>query len=157
VLNPFNSLVQLEYENGIPRNPFINAGALLVVDVLLDHLADTSAEMLAFVRELRCSDVHYDSRLTESEKLTGYTNAALLNFMKGQANIRHEVNQVLNAIMLDKIAMPGTSGGGGGVVAVIPGKLSIAVWGPELNDNGNAVLGIKALQLLTTKTRLSIF
>ncbi|RBH43598.1 glutaminase, partial [Pseudomonas sp. MWU13-2860] len=23
--NPFNSLVQLEYEDGVPRNPFINA------------------------------------------------------------------------------------------------------------------------------------
>jgi glutaminase len=212
--NPFNSLVQLEYENGIPRNPFINAGALLVVDVLLDHLADANAEMLALVRELRCSDVHYDSRVAESEKLTGYTNAALVNFMKGQGNIRHEVDQVLdayfhqcsiamtcaglarsflflanagvvpgsgtriltasqtkrmNAIMLTcgfydesgefayKVGMPGKSGVGGGVVAVIPGKLAIAVWGPELNENGNSVLGIKALELFTTKTGLSIF
>jgi hypothetical protein len=32
---PFNSLVQLEYEHGIPRNPFINAGALVVTDRLL--------------------------------------------------------------------------------------------------------------------------
>ena len=30
--NPFNSLVQLEYEKGIPRNPFLNAGALILID-----------------------------------------------------------------------------------------------------------------------------
>ena len=35
--NPFNSLVQLEYEQGIPRNPFINAGAIVVTDALLSH------------------------------------------------------------------------------------------------------------------------
>lgn len=212
--NPFNSLVQLEYENGIPRNPFINAGALLVIDVLLDHLTDINADMLAFVRELRCSDIHYDKTVANSEKLTGYNNAALVNFMKGQGNIFHGIDQVLdayfhqcsiamtcaglarsmlflanggvvpgsgkriltvsqtkqiNAIMLTcgfydesgkfayRVGMPGKSGVGGGIVAVIPGKLSIAVWSPELNKNGNSVLGIKALELFTTKTGLSIF
>jgi len=35
--NPFNSLVQLEYENGKPRNPFINAGAIVVTDSLYSH------------------------------------------------------------------------------------------------------------------------
>jgi glutaminase len=212
--NPFNSLVQLEYENGIPRNPFINAGALLVVDVLLDHLVDANADMLAFVRQLRCSDIDYDEEVAESEKLTGYNNAALVNYMKGRGNINHAVDQVLdaychqcaitmtcaglarsfvflanagvvpctgrriltasqtkrmNAIMLTcgfydesgefayKVGMPGKSGVGGGIAAVIPGKLSIAVWSPELNEQGNSVLGIKALELFTTKTGLSIF
>ena len=35
--NAFNSIVQLEQECGIPRNPFINAGALVVTDALLDN------------------------------------------------------------------------------------------------------------------------
>jgi glutaminase len=46
---------------------------------------------------------------------------------------------------------------GGGIVAVIPGKLSIAVWSPGLNPHGNSLLGIKVLELFTTKTGLSIF
>ena len=41
--NAFNSLVQLEYENGIPRNPFINAGALVIADLMLSHFEDPKA------------------------------------------------------------------------------------------------------------------
>ena len=58
--NPFNSLLQLEHENGIPRNPFINAGALVVIDVLLDVLKSPNDEMLSFVRKLRCQDIDYN-------------------------------------------------------------------------------------------------
>jgi len=82
--DPFNSLVQLEYESGIPRNPFINAGAIVVADSLI-------------------------------------------------------------------------SGVGGGIVAVVPGKLAIAVYSPELNKQGNSLIGTQALELFTTKTGLSIF
>ncbi len=71
--NPFNSLVQLEHENGIPRNPFINAGAILIVDALLH------------------------------------------------------------------------------------GVMGISVYAPELNEHGNSLIGTKALELFTTKTKLSIF
>jgi glutaminase len=48
----FNSIVQLEYENGIPRNPFINAGALVIADILLSHLKKPKEELLGFVRNL---------------------------------------------------------------------------------------------------------
>lgn len=54
--NPFNSLVQLEYEKGIPRNPFINAGALVVTDRLLDIYPDPKNAILGFVRELCGND-----------------------------------------------------------------------------------------------------
>jgi glutaminase len=212
--NPFNSLVQLEYENGIPRNPFINAGALVVIDVLLDLLVSPNEEMMSFVGKLRCNEVFYNEEVAASERVTGFNNVALVNFMKGRGNIRHEVDQVLNvyfhqcsiemtcaglarsflylanggvvpdtgeriltasetkrinAIMLTcgfydeagqfayRVGLPGKSGVGGGIVAVIPGELAIAVWSPELNDRGNSLAGVKALELFTTKTGTSIF
>lgn len=212
--NPFNSLVQLEHERGIPRNPFINAGALVIADILLDHLDRPNEEMLAFVRKLRCEDVRYDEAVVESEKACGFVNRALANFMKAHGNIHHDVEAVLdayyhqcaidmschglatsflflanggivpgagtriltasqakriNAIMLTcgfydeagafayHVGLPGKSGVGGGIVAVIPGVLAIAVWSPELNRYGNSVLGIKVLELFTTRTGQSVF
>ena len=56
-----------------------------------------------------------------------------------------------------RVGMSGKSGVGGGIVAVIPGKLAIAIWSPELNSFGNSLRGIKALELFTTKTGISIF
>lgn len=212
--NPFNSLVQLEYEHGVPRNPFINAGALVVTDLLLDVLHSPHADLMAFVRTLRCDDVRYDDAVVASERAAGFTNVALVNFMKGQGNIRHDVDEVLdlyfhqcaiemtcaglaraflflanggvvpssgervltasqakriNALMLTcgfydesgqfayRVGMPGKSGVGGGIVAVIPNQLAIAVWSPELNKRGNSLAGIKALELFTSKTGTSIF
>ncbi len=73
---PFNSLVQLEYDQGIPRNPFINAGALVICDVLVEHLENPKEEFLNFVRSLSGnSALEYCSRIAESEKSTGYRNA----------------------------------------------------------------------------------
>ncbi|MFT4861530.1 MAG: glutaminase [Pseudohongiellaceae bacterium] len=212
--SPFNSLVQLEYEKGIPRNPFINAGALVVTDILLDHLDSPNEEMLGFVEKLQCSDAKFNKVVVQSEKDHGFSNAALVNFMKAYGNINHEVDEVLdayyhqcsiemsctqlarsflflanagvvpatgerilsvsaakkiNAIMLTcgfydqagafayLVGLPGKSGVGGGIVAVIPGELSIAVWSPELNQQGNSILGIKVLELFTTRTGMSIF
>lgn len=213
--NPFNSLVQLEYEQGKPRNPFINAGALVVTDVLISRLDNPKAQILEFVRKLSCiDDIYYDYDIARSERESGYTNAALVNFLKSHKNINNHVESVLdiyfhqcairmscrelarsflflanhgvipstgerilsisqakrlNAIMLTcgfydqagefafRVGMPGKSGVGGGIVAVIPGELAIAVWSPELNQQGNSLAGIKTLELFTTKTGRSIF
>ncbi len=213
--NPFNSLVQLEYERGIPRNPLINAGALVITDVLLEHYASPKAAILDFIHTLTGqSDIQYDEEVARSEQETGYTNAALANFMKGHGNIRHPVEAVLdvyfhqcsiamscrelarafllfanhgavpatgqriltrsqakrlNAIMLTcgfydeagefafAVGLPGKSGVGGGIVAIIPGELAIAVWSPELNEHGNSAVGIKVLEMFTTLTGMSIF
>ena len=54
--SPFNSLVQLEYEKGIPRNPFINAGALVITDKLLQKVPDLNNRLLEFVRSLAGSN-----------------------------------------------------------------------------------------------------
>lgn len=56
-----------------------------------------------------------------------------------------------------KVGLPGKSGVGGGIVAVHPNKYSVAAWSPLLNEKGNSVMGMKALELLTTKTGLSVF
>lgn len=213
--NPFNSLVQLEYEHGIPRNPFINAGALVMTDVLLEHLPDAKSAVLDFARQLSGSpDLQYDAAVAASERATGFTNIALANFLKAHGNLRHPVEQVvdayfhhcslqmsclelaraflfltnhgvlpetgerlltvsqtkrLSAILLTcgfydeagefafRVGLPGKSGVGGGIAAIMPGCWATAVWSPEINHHGNSVRGMKALELLTTMTGESIF
>lgn len=84
--DPFNSLVQLEHENGIPRNPFINAGALVVVDRLMDVCSDPKGAVLDFVREVTgCNDIEFDLEVARSEAAWGYRNRALANFSKVSA------------------------------------------------------------------------
>ena len=55
------------------------------------------------------------------------------------------------------VGLPGKSGVGGGIVAIYPLQYSVAVWSPRLNAKGNSVMGIKALELLTSETKESIF
>ena len=56
-----------------------------------------------------------------------------------------------------KVGLPGKSGVGGGIVAVHPGVYSVAVWSPRLNKKGNSVKGMRILEMLTTRSGLSIF
>ena len=212
---PFNSLVQLEYEKGIPRNPFINAGALVLCDILVSRFSHPMEDMLAFIRKISGnSAIYFSPKVAESEKTTGYTNAALINLMKAYGNIHNDISTVLdlyfhlcsiemtcgelaqaflflaaqgvnpltnervvsaskskriNAIMQlcgfydeagefsFKVGLPGKSGVGGGIIAIHPGNYSIAVWSPRLNNKGNSYRGMKVLELLTTKTKSSIF
>ncbi len=95
--NAFNSLVQLEYENGIPRNPFVNAGALVLADIILSHTKDASQTILDFVRELSDNqNIHVDVKVAESEKQAGFRNAALANFLKSYGNLENDVEKVLD-------------------------------------------------------------
>lgn len=95
--NPFNSIVQLEYENGIPRNPFVNAGALVIVDVLLSELKNAEADLFAFVRSLAGSeDIAYNKAVAHSENETGYLNAAFVNMMKAKGNIINTADEILD-------------------------------------------------------------
>ncbi|WP_297931914.1 glutaminase [uncultured Alistipes sp.] len=211
----FNSLIQLEVERGVPRNPFINAGAIVLADVLLRHLDDPEGRFLSFVRALSGNDaLDYDDRVARSEREKGYLNAAIANLLKYHGNLHGDIERVLrlyflqcsvvmscrdlacafgafadhrtpfrfdgvsltasqvkriNAIMqtcgfYDEagefsflVGLPGKSGVGGGIVAVYPQKYSVAVWSPRLNTKGNSVMGMKALELLTTRTEESIF
>lgn len=211
----FNSLVQLEHDQGMPRNPLLNAGALVVCDVLVTLLEDPKKEFLEFVRTLSCNDhINYNPKIAESEKATGYRNSALIYLMKSFGNINNEIDIVLdfyfhlcsiemtcgelsrtflflanqgkdpcrnevitsaseskriNSIMqlcgfYDEagefsfnVGLPGKSGVGGGIVAVLPNQYSIAVWSPRLNEKGNSYKGMKFLEMFTTKTEYSIF
>jgi glutaminase len=211
----FNSIVQLEYEKGIPRNPFINAGALVIADVLLSRINNPKAKLLEFINML-AGGSHIDINIDVyvSEKNTSAMNTSLAHMLKAYGNINNDINAVLdfyffqcaiemsceelsfallpfadhttcfnyagislsasrvkriNAIMLTcgfydesgefsfKVGLPGKSGVGGGIVAVHPNKYSVAAWSPLLNEKGNSVMGMKALELLTTKTGLSVF
>lgn len=96
--NPFNSLVQLERESGIPRNPFINAGALVVTDIILERLKEARESVLSFLRALSGSaDVHFDLKVAASEAATGHRNAAMAHFMKSFGNLRNPAAEVLDA------------------------------------------------------------
>ncbi|NDV59821.1 glutaminase [Bacteroides sp. 519] len=212
----FNSVIQLEIEKGIPRNPLINAGALVVADILLSHLEHPEEEYLQFVRQL-CGgnkQIKYNESMAVSEREHGYLNAAIANMLKYHSNIQNDIERVLrfyfrqcslgmscrelaqafipfsnhtqpfkfdkitltasqvkriNAIMQTcgfydeagefsyRVGLPGKSGVGGGIAAICPRKYSVAVWSPRLNKKGNSVMGMKALELLTTKTEVSIF
>jgi glutaminase len=210
----FNSLVQLEYEHGIPRNPFINAGAHVVTDALMQVRPYATDTLLAFVRELSGNDtVAYDETVARSEAATGFRNRSLANFLKAEGNLTGDVDEVLdvyfhqcalamscvdlvravaflarggrgadgarivsagqarriNALMQTcgtydaagemafRLGIPAKSGVGGGIVGVVPGKLSIAVWSPALDKAGNSLAGVRALELFTGRTGLTVF
>lgn len=216
--NPFNSLVQLEYEKGKPRNPFINAGAIVITDTLLSHYKttdDTFVKVLDFIKDVADNDdITYDEEVCHSEYKHGFRNLALANFMKSFGNLDNEVEDVVktyfkhcsitmstkelsramlflanhgtdpiskqqfstvnqakrvNAMMLTcghydasgefafHVGLPGKSGVGGGIVAVVPKLMSIAVFSPRLNVWGNSLAGTQALELFTQKSGLSIF
>jgi glutaminase len=204
--NPFNSIVQLEHEQGVPRNPFVNAGAIVVTDVILSGHQPREAlgEILRFLRFVAEDEtIVIDRAVAESEKRTGFRNAALANYMKSFARLENPVDFILgvyfhhcaiamsarqlamagrylaaagrnpatgmsvvsperarriNALMLTcghydgsgdfafRVGLPGKSGVGGGVLAIAPGKASIAVWSPGLDANGNSHLGAIALE-----------
>ncbi|MFK7952452.1 MAG: glutaminase [Ekhidna sp.] len=95
--DPFNSLVQLEYEGGIPRNPLINSGAIVVCDILLNHLKDPRKEYLEFVRKISDNPtLGYNKLVAASEKEEGHHNRAMVNLMKGFGNIQNDVEEVLD-------------------------------------------------------------
>ncbi|HAP60557.1 MAG TPA: glutaminase [Cytophagales bacterium] len=95
--NPFNSLIQLETEHGIPRNPLINAGALVVCDVLMSHLSSPQADLLQFIRDVTgLPQLSFTETIAHSEDETGYRNRALINLMRDFDNIKNPVEEVLD-------------------------------------------------------------
>ncbi len=106
--DPYNSLVQLEREQGVPRNPMINAGALLVDDVLLDHCDDARASMHALVSELAGEEVGVDEAVMQAERDTASRNRAMANLMASFGNLTHTVDEVLD-LYVDQCAISMTT------------------------------------------------
>ena len=214
---PFNSIVQLEREQGIPRNPFINAGAIAVTDLILSGHKPREAlgEILRFMQFLaEDTSITIDEAVAASEQRTGFRNSALAYYMKsfgvldnpvdftlgvyfhhcaiamscrqlamagrflahngrnpttGHSVVNPERARRINAVMLTcghydgsgefayRVGLPGKSGVGGSIMAIAPGKASIAVWSPGLDAAGNSHLGRIALESLTKRMGWSIF
>lgn len=214
--DPFNSIVQLEHDAGIPRNPFINAGAIAVSQMLLERCSPPEAieALLGFVR--RCADdpsIEIDAEVARSEAETGARNRSLAYFMCDFGTVKRveetlrlyfhqcalemscvqlarvgaflandglspftkekivppRMARQMNALMMTcghydasgdfayRVGLPGKSGVGGGILAVVPGEASIAVWSPGLSRQGNSLAGAKALEVLARETGWSAF
>ena len=209
----FNSILQLEQERGIPRNPFVNAGAIAVTDAILEGHPprEVLADLLRFIRTAAGDDdIHINAAVARSEQATAHRNMALAEFMAAMGNMRNPAqmtigtyvhqcavemtcNQLacagrflinapdcprlvsparvrrINALMMTcghydgsgefayRVGLPGKSGVGGGILAIAPGKASIAVWSPGLNAQGNSKLGTEAIETLARETGWSVF
>jgi glutaminase len=221
----FNSIIQLELEGGRPRNPFINAGAIAVTDLIAAQ-GDGPHEgghdpregigaLLRLIRKLAGDDsISVDGAVAYSEAATGFRNAALANYMRafgiisgpvastlevyfhqcaiamscrqlaragrflmaggidpasGEAIVSPIRARRINALMLTcghydasgefafQVGLPAKSGVGGGILAIAPGRASIAVWSPGLSPQGNSLLGTQALEELAQAMGWSIF
>lgn len=93
----FDSLLLLEVNHGIPRNPFVNSGAMVICDILISHLGSAKVEFLEFVRSVsNLPDLRYSDKIADSEKANGYRNVALCNFIKSLGNIENNPSEVLD-------------------------------------------------------------
>ena len=215
--DPFNSIVDLERNRGYPRNPFINAGALVVVDMMLDRMnaKDEVQAVVNFVSELLDGDsFDLNEEVARSDDTGGHLNRSILSLIKHHNNLKNEIADVMEAyvrqcaielscrqlarvgrfLMLDgpdersrprsdaarrarrilalmmtnglydgagefayRVGLPAKSGIGGGILAIAPNTASIAVWSPGLDENGNSLLGTRALEMLTTRLNWSSF
>ena len=93
----FNSLIQLETDKGIPRNPFINGGALVICDMLISNLENPKSDFLQYVQEISSNNsINFVESTAISEERTGYRNKALCNFIKSFDNLDNEPKEVLD-------------------------------------------------------------
>jgi glutaminase len=94
--DPYNSLIQLEHERGKPRNPMINAGALIVDDVLVEHCHDPSGEITRMLTDLAGEEVGIDEVVMSQEGRSGHRNRAMAFMMSSFENLRTSVDEVLD-------------------------------------------------------------
>lgn len=94
--NPFNSLIQLEREQGKPRNPFINAGAIRVADLLCSAYPDPKRALQDLGARLCGQPFEFDAEVAASERTSGFRNTALANFMKSFGKLDNDVDAVLD-------------------------------------------------------------
>ncbi|WP_019874141.1 glutaminase [Sporichthya polymorpha] len=94
--DPFNSLIQLELDEGVPRNPMINAGALAVCDVLLERCDDPDGEVRALLSELCGEPIGIDDEIREAERRAGHRNTAMAHLMSAFGNLHTSVEAVMS-------------------------------------------------------------
>ena len=95
---PFNLIAQLEAEKGIPRNPLINAGALVVTDILFGAAHDQAKLVRDLARFLVGADTpRIDLEVARSEIATAYTNMALANVLKLHGSVRRSPAELVEA------------------------------------------------------------
>jgi glutaminase len=212
--DPFNSVAQLEFDRGIPHNPFVNAGALVVTDQLLTQTGDAVAAVCDFVRvEAGDPSIDSDPLVAASEAANSHRNAALAHLLASYGNLHNDVDAVLdhyirqcairmscrdialsagvlarhgtrrdgsrmisrsdakrmNAVTLMcgpyegagelayRVGLPSKSGIGGGVLAIVPGRSVLCAWSPGLDESGNSVAAVEALDVFSTISGWSIF
>ncbi len=209
--DPFNSIIDLERTRGIPRNPFINAGALVVVDLVIAGQEHENAVIDFVQAQLSGGTVELDDTVLAQG---GDLNRAMLSFMKHHGNVVSPIDRIMDAygkqcaISIDcvglalagrfltrtridlkhdhhveraqrmrtilalmmtcghydasgdfavRVGLPAKSGVGGGILAIAPERASVAVWSPNLDQHGNSMLGVRALEMLAARTGWSVF
>ncbi|WP_184504163.1 glutaminase A [Sphingomonas endophytica] len=210
--DPFNSLVDLERHDGVPRNPFINAGALVIVDMLVEQHGRAARDaVVELVSEQIGGAVDFDEEVLSEG---GDLNRAMLSFMRHHGNLNSASDDVMEAygrqcaISIDaaglaragrfligtrlapddsladcrarqtrtvlalmmtcghhdasgdfavRVGLPAKSGVGGGILAIAPEVAAVATWSPNLDQHGNSILGVRALEMLTARTGWSVF
>jgi glutaminase len=212
--NQFNSLIELELEEGKPRNPFLNPGALAVSDMLSSRNTQMELAVLALLRDLSGNPaLQYDLGVARGEFACAHRNLAAAHLMKSFGNFRNPVEDVVKAycaqcaitasckdlavaalflanggvdlrlhqvlelrqsqqvcaLMMSSgtyeasgetafsIGLPIKSGVGGGVLAVIPRFGTVCAWSPPLDEKGNSVAGLKAIELLAIEMEKTVF
>lgn len=210
---PFNFLAQLEAEKGIPRNPFVNSGALVITDMLMSISDEPALLMRDFASVLAGDSLLIDDEVARSEIANASKNLAIAHILKLHGTIEHTPDGVvqhycrqcalamtcrqlsraflplsasghssvlgetvytpkltrrINSLLLMcgvydsvgnfayRVGFPAKSGVGGGIVAVIPGRCTIAVWSPGLDRFGNSLVGTLALEQFAQLTGWSI-
>lgn len=207
----FRSLTELEARDGRPRNPFVNAGALVVTDKLKTLSGDGLSPTLELIREQSGNPkITSAASIARAELSSAHVNTAIAHILADAGRIdnpipvllrnyfrqcaieasvedtakaalflahksqRHHVIEFenrrrVNAVMLTagmynaagdlayRLGIPVKSGIGGGIVGVLPGVGSVCVWSPPLDERGNSVGGLIALEEFSRKARWSIF
>jgi glutaminase len=213
--DPFNSVIDLERTEGIPRNPFINAGALVIVDMLVEQFGEGARDAVIELVKGGIEDPTSKTAVALDQDVLnegGDLNRAILHFMLHHDNVRSPTDAVMDAyarqcaVSVDcvglaqagcyladtrmaadatddrakrmrttlalmmtcghydgsgdfavRVGLPAKSGVGGGILAIAPGIASIAVWSPNLDQHGNSMLGVRALEMLNARTGWSVF
>lgn len=215
--DPFDSIIDLERTEGLPRNPFVNAGALVVVDALIERIPDElRTGLVAEEVRLRAKldTMEIDEALLVEERETGDLNRSLMSFMRHHGNLTCDPVEVLEAyihqcsiklsceslaraglpftqtrripdeeeadatarrrrkvlaLMMTcghydgsgdfalRVGIPAKSGVAGGILGIVPEIASIAVWSPNLDQHGNSLLGVRALEMICDQTGWSVF